>query len=362
MTPKEKLIEKLIKQPREFSDSDLNKLLNDETFSEKDLRPILLRLFDKNEDTIRNDSDADVGMLGRLNRKSLRKREKVFWKRVNRGNISKLILAEGDSWFEYPKFISEIVDQLNKRKDYAIISLAYAGDWISNILYEQQYIEKLSLIKPDVFLISGGGNDMVEGHRLAQLVHKRNEIEIPQNIEVRSNEEKLKFSELCFNTEFFALLRLFKIQYKLLFKSIEQKTEKFKHLKIITQGYDYAIPSSKKGFGFNIFRIAKPITNWIIGNGKWLNTPLLLRGYENKEEQIAIVFGMIEFFNEMIIEVGKDYENVYHIDSRGSVDENKGWYNELHPHGYEFKKIASIFEKCIESSDKNKKVYKVTEE
>ena len=198
MTQKEKLIKKLIKQPRAFTDAELDELLNDETFSAKDLRPILLRLFDKNEDedTIRNDSVADLGIMGKWNRKSFKKREKLFWKRVNRGNVSKLILAEGDSWFEYPKFISEIIDQLNKRKHYAISSLAYGGDWISNILYEQQYIEKLSLIKPDVFLISGGGNDIVGGHRLAQLVHKRKEIDLPQNLDLNSKEGKTSISSV----------------------------------------------------------------------------------------------------------------------------------------------------------------------
>ncbi|MCP3922492.1 MAG: SGNH/GDSL hydrolase family protein [Desulfobacterales bacterium] len=362
MTPKEKLIKKLLKQPREFTDIELNELLNDESFSAKDLRPILLKLFDKNEDTIKNDSGADKGIMGKWNRKSFRKREKLFWKRINHGKVSKLILAEGDSWFEYPKFITEIIDHLNKRKDYAINSLAYGGDWISNILFEQQYIEKLSLIKPDVFLISGGGNDIVGGKRLAQLVKKRKEIELPVDIDLNSHEGKFEFSGECFNNEFYTLLRLFRLQYKLLFKSIKLETKKFQDLKIITQGYDYAIPSSKNGFGFNIFRIARPITNYFIGNGKWLNTPLLLRGYNNRKERIAIVHGMIELFNNMIIEVGNEYENVYHIDSRGYVNERNGWYNELHPKSHEFKKIASVFEKCIESNDVNKKIYKVIEE
>jgi len=89
---------------------------------------------------------------------------------------------------------------------------------------------------------------------------------------------------------------------------------------------------------------------------------LLLRGYVNHAERVAIVYGMIEMFNEMIIAVGKEYKNVYHIDSRGAVNEKNGWYNELHPKSHEFKKIAAVFEKCIESKDRNKKVYKVMEE
>ncbi len=359
MTPKEELIQKLIDSPEDFTDKELNALINDKTFTAKDLRKILLRLFDQNDEVITNDSTAHLNRLGKLNRKSMAKREKLFWKKIKRGNLTKRILVEGDSWFEYPKFITEIVDHLNKRKDYAIFSMAYGGDWITNILFEHTYIEKLSLIKPEVFLISGGGNDIVGGSRLAQLVKKRTDLADVSNLDLSTKEGKIAFSNLAFNSEFFALLKVFKIQYILLFESIKKNTDKFNDLKIITQGYDYAIPSSSKGFGWNPFKLMRPISNWIIGNGKWLKTPLLLREYRNKKERIAVIYGMIEFFNEMIIEAGKNYDNVYHIDSRGAVHPKKGWYNELHPKSNQFKKIAKVYEACIDAKNNTKKVYRV---
>ena len=85
---KKDLIEKLISNPDNFSESELNKLLSD--ISKRDLREILLRLFDKNDDL--NNSDADEGFLGKLNKKSQGKREKEFWKRIKKGNITKVIL------------------------------------------------------------------------------------------------------------------------------------------------------------------------------------------------------------------------------------------------------------------------------
>jgi hypothetical protein len=358
MTKKEQLIDELIKFPKKFTDEKLNELFKLDEFTYKDLRPIFLRIFDLNSGAILNKSDADKGLLGMLNKRSRVKREKIFWKKINKGIYSKIILAEGDSWFEYPVFIREIIDYLNKsKKKYAIYSLAYGGDWIANVLYEQEYIEKLSLLKPDVFLVSGGGNDIVGDYRLAQLLHRRKDISIPADNKLDTLEEKREFADICFNNDFFALLRLFKLQYKLLFKSIEQNTKKFKDLRIITQGYDYAIPSSKKGFG-----ILRPLSNCLIGNGKWLKTPLVLNGYNNSKEQISIITGMIHNFNEMLIEVGSDYKNVYHIDIRDFVDPQKGWYNELHPKSKEFKKIAKVFEKCIETENPSKKVFKVKEE
>jgi len=195
---------------------------------------------------------------------------------------------------------------------------------------------------------------MVGGHRLAQLVHKREDISILKDPKLKTIKERKKFADKCLNIEFFALLRLFELQYKLLFESIKKKgAKKFKNLRIITHGYDYAIPSSKLGFGF-----LRPISNAIVGNGKWLRTPLLLRGYNKREEQVSIVTGMIHHFNEMLIKVGKGYDNVYHIDSRGSVDSKKGWYNELHPKSAEFIKIAGVFEECIEAVNPTKKVFR----
>ncbi|MGD2035995.1 MAG: hypothetical protein PVF73_13110 [Bacteroidales bacterium] len=357
MATKKELIDLLIKKPGEFTNSELDELLGKEDLTYGDLRPMLLRIFDMNTGTIKNKSEADAGMLGWLNKHSRKKREKGFWERIRRGDYSKIILAEGDSWFEYPLFITDIIDHLNRsRKKYAINSLAYGGDWIANILYEQEYIEKLSLLSPDVFLISGGGNDIVGGYRMAQLIHRRKEVPAIIEADLDSNEGKIKFAGICLNKDFFALMKLFKLQYKLLFTSIEKETEKFKNLKVITQGYDYAIPSSKIGFG-----IARPLINKLTGNGEWLQTPLLLRGYLNQKEQAAVVYGMIHYFNEMLIEVGGNYKNVYHIDSRGAVT-GKGWYDELHPRSVEFRRIASVYEKCIESTDTQKKIYRVCDE
>ncbi len=358
MTRKDKLIERLVKTPEKITENEFkefDELFDDKEFSFKDMRPILLRIFDMNSGTILNRSDASWGFLGKLNKRSRKKRNKLFWKKIQSGKFSKIILAEGDSWFEYPIFVKDIVDYLNKsKKEYAIFSQAYGGDWLSNILYEHEYIEKLSLLKPDVFLISGGGNDLVGDKRLAQLVHKRNNVNIDPNNKLQTIEEKMEFANKCFNVEFFGLLKLFELQYRLLFRSIEesQGSEKFKNLRIITQGYDFAIPSSKKGT--NIFQF---VTNISINNGKWLKTPLMLRGYHKSDEQRSIAVGMIVHLNEMLIRVGKKYKNVYHIDSRGSVSSETGWYNELHPNSQEFGKIARAFEECIENESKDRRIF-----
>jgi len=353
---KDELIDILVKTPEKFTENKFKRceqLFKNKEFTLKDMRPILLRIFDTNNGPILNRSEANMGLLGVLNKRSRIKRNKLFWKKVKKAKFSKIILAEGDSWFEYPIFVKDIIDHLNSDKHgYAIYSQAYGGDWLSNILYEHEYIEELSLLKPDVFLISGGGNDLVGSYRLAHFVRDRKNVKTDPITKSSTFDDKIRFANTCFNVEFWGLLKLLELQYRLLFKSIEasQDNEKFKSLRIITQGYDYAIPSSKWGVG-----IVRPITNILIDNGRWLKTPLLLRGYQESEEQRSIVLGMIEHLNNMLIRVGQKCTNVYHIDSRGSVDPETGWYNELHPNSKEFSDIANTFVECIEAKSINKK-------
>lgn len=118
-------------------------------------------------------------------------------------------------------------------------------------------------------------------------------------------------------------------------------------MKIITQGYDYALPTSKKGFGFNPLKLAKPLTNLLFSNGHWLKTPLLIKGIAKQEDQEAILYAMIYEFNEMLIDVTSKYDNVHHIDCRG-ICTRTDWYNEMHPESKIFKKIAKAYEKCID--------------
>lgn len=156
------LIEKLIENPLTFTDDQIQSIIDDKHFTNNHLRYIFRKIYDLNSGSILNKSNADQGILGFLNRKSRAKRNKKFLKKMRKGfrfnSTNKVILAEGDSWFEYPLFIREIIDNLNKQRksDYAIYSLAFGGDWLANINYENKYIEKLQLLSPDVFLISGG--------------------------------------------------------------------------------------------------------------------------------------------------------------------------------------------------------------
>ena len=336
-----------------------------------DFRPLVKRIFDMNDSFMLNGSEADQGLLGKLNKRGRKKKNRNFFKKITshpkeKKENEKVIIAEGDSWFEFPIFVKDIIDWIINITDYSVYSLAYGGDWIGNILYSGDYIHELSLYLPDVFLLSGGGNDLVGNKRLAILVEKREglDIEVTKNDNIQIDThvshgmdeltaEKIVIGKKFLNKDFWATLNVFRFQYLLILKNI-QLSKKFDNMKIITHGYDFPIPSSNR----NIFK--HPL-RWFNKNGKWLDEPLRIRGIHEPFEQQAILTAMIHEFNEMLIDLSKKdkNKNLYHIDCRGFASENY-WLDELHLKSKYYKEIAKIYVECIESSDTTKKVFKLT--
>ncbi len=367
------LIDKLIDDPINFSEDQLKELINHKQFKQKQLNYIIRRIYDINEGTILNKSDAACGVIGLLNKWNQKRRNIIFEKKIKKNIKShpntKIILAEGDSWFEYPRFIKDVIDWLiiSRKEDYAVHSLAYGADWLANMIYENKYIEDLQMINPHVFLISGGGNDIVGSTRLAKLIDLPNKIRKDDSCFCKTKSDRLLKHLECskheidevklqlgldhLNKEFFGLLNVFRLQYTLLFTNLFQKTEKFSGMKILTHGYDYPIPSFSLGFGWNPLKFWKPITNKFMKNGKWLKYPMMLKGISDQKTQDAIAYAMIFEFNEMMVDFTNReeemYQTIHHIDCRGINDSNS-WYNELHPESHIFKMISQAYQDVID--------------
>ncbi len=268
------------------------------------------------------------------------------------------IVAEGDSWFEH-LFIKDIIDHLIKIVDQRIYTLAYGGDWIGNYLEEQKYIEALKKHKPKVFLLSGGGNDLVGGGRIATLVKSRKDVDPTLNSndnhfigfysQQYGNEiaTKIVTGKKFLNKHFNAICQVFLFQYLLIIKSIENE-KNLKDTKIVVQGYDFAIPNNNKN----------TILRKSLGHSSWLYNPLMSMGIIDEFEQESVITAMLYNFNEMLSYISKEKENVYFIDIRGAAKRDD-WNDELHLKSHVYKDIANTFKECIDSTDKTKKIYKV---
>ena len=349
---KEELLNRMIKDPLQFTDEDfllLVSLEGKEAVTFDDLRNNIRRIYDMNESSLLRESDAMAGPLGNMNAKKQIKRRKNFFKRIREGKRTtdyKTIVAEGDSWFCFPKVITDINQWLIKDPRINLYSEAAAGDWIANMIYEGKYIEELSLIEPDVFLISGGGNDFVGSYRLSFMINTNIDEDLPDD----------KFIKDCIADAFYAFIWTLKTQYWLLLSSL-QKAEKLQGLKVITQGYDYVIPSLKKLRGPDPFQWI--INQFFTDTGDWLCTPFKLKGLHNEERQKKIIRHFIDKVNEMFAWLanypnvdgveGKEFKflNFYHIDCRGVARKLSDWFDEIHLKSHGFKEIANVYKHII---------------
>lgn len=337
----------------------------------EDLSDIIQHIYDLNEKYILELSTVD-GILKKLNDVKNSQRNKAFFSKIKKNFRNqqhperKIILAEGDSWFNYPVILTDIIDRVCMENDFAVYSLAAGGDWLLNMLSARQYVEELSLLHPDIFLISGGGNDLVGSHRLAAIVepHKCQEYEKnpwARRLIKNANTEFIPFNANSFyrgvehlSKDFFSLLMFFRLQYYILIKNLllpnEGRPSKFAGMKIITQGYDCAIPSSAIPVKFRNWYIT--FIRKFLGHGSWLKTPLLMRGILDTGIQRDILYAMIYLFNEMMIEVGRminkklEKRCVFHIDCRNTVQEHE-WVDELHTVPRISIRIAEKFIQCI---------------
>ena len=337
------------------------------------LHEVVRRIFDTNE--IRNDSDAHLGTIGKFNDKNREKRNKKFHKQMRKGFRSNkdniVIMAEGDSWFQFPKLyfgidaVKDVLDWFikDKRKKYAVYSLAAGGDWLSNIIYSGEYIEELPKISPDVFLISGGGNDLVGNNRLATMVVNPG-IEGRRDLNLGDNGHLNDLYQMRFpnggegsamymqglqliSDEFLSFINLIMVQYFVFIHNL-RSTKKYDNMLILTHGYDYAIPSRKRNGKWISLQRA---VNAFVDTGKWLYHPLSMKGITDSQDQKAVVYTMIHEFNEMLISLAnyRPFVNLFHIDCRG-VAGDRGWYDELHLKSKKFKEVTKMMMACIDDN------------
>lgn len=340
---------------------------NEDQVTFPELRQLLLRIFDQNEKSLQEASDATVGPIGRFNKKSTRKRNNFFRKKINRGcrnGVNKIVVAEGDSWFQFPFYIDDIIDHLIYNDDILVYSMAYGGDWLANILYEGKYIEEISKIIPDAFLVSGGGNDLVGAGRVAVMVDQhpgyrpkykdeQEIIELNRHIHKGDasllqhyNPQMILAAQPYIRKEFYSFMWVLYMQYYLLFTSIQQSAS-FKNMLVLTQGYDYAIPHLELRFDFRY--MLQPLINYVTGSSRWLFTPLMLKGFRGKTLRDSLIHTFIFEFNLIFMDLVQlpDFPNVFHIDCRGVASLHDSWFDELHLKSHEYKRIAEVYADCI---------------
>lgn len=339
------------------------------------------RIFDLEQ--LPNKSGSDKGLIGLMNRFDQARRERLFHNQVWSERCQSercVIVAEGDSWFQYPSFgfwrlrfdaVTDVIDHLCRNRNVYMRSLASGGDWLSNMLHSREYIPELSSLEPHVFLFSGGGNDILGSGRVANMVkHLRRigEMDSWTNdlVDVRTSDRPptaLDFDPETYSAglrlldkEFFTFMNLISVQYFLFFLGLT-RTHKLSQMKIITQGYDYAIPRKSRGRWWEL----RYWINHVVGSGKWLWEPMEAKALNNEQKRQA-VYAMITELNELLVGFAASgiFKNLYHVDNRGTARSVDDWFDEIHLTSRAFSRVAARIQTCIdEGSPTGPKVFRI---
>ncbi len=74
----------------------------------------------------------------------------------------------------------------------------------------------------------------------------------------------------------------------------------------------------------------------------------MMKGILDTNLQRAIVIAFIYEYNEMLIEVGSKFDNVYHIDCRDIPLKEEERYDELHLKNHKYKEVVMRFKHLID--------------
>lgn len=248
-----------------------------------------------------------AAMLNGANFMSRLRRQSQFHNRIGSGTYEgPVIVSEGDSWFQYPLLLLDVIDHL--MKDYAIFSLDAAGDTLANMFRQAEYMSAIEQTGATIFLFSGGGNDLVAGGNLAAHLVDFDPA-LPPEQHLRPTFDQVLDDAIGTYS-----------------KIVRQVAQAFPHVQTFCHGYDHTIPA----------------------NGPWLGKPMQQRGITKPDFQQAIARIMVDRLNTRLAALAQSSARLTYVDCRGAVSPGH-WHDELHPVDQGYGKVAARFDKAIKA-------------
>jgi len=245
-----------------------------------------------------------------------------------------LLVAEGDSWFDYP--LHDVLTMLEDEHGFDVESVAHKGDTVEDMAYSGgQFDDFARLLEkvlrqgrvPDAILLSGGGND-IAGNEFAMLLNHAASGLPPINDDVVRGVIDVRTR----NAYASLISGLKEIAMQLLKRPIP----------VVVHGYDYPVPDGRGflgGFGFL--------------PGPWLQPGFQRKGFGDVDANTAVVGTLIDRFNAMLRQLSRSdgFEHVRYVDLRDTLSHAAGykrdWANELHPTKSGFAAVADKIAKAI---------------
>jgi hypothetical protein len=235
------------------------------------------------------------------------------------------LLAEGDSWFSFPKWLRTNVleDLIEINGGYAAwLTAAASGDEARSMMSGEQYEYMVQVMADenlqfDGILFSGGGNDIV-GRCLLTLLNPYGDGMNWQDCINMSRLER-RFREIENAYEELAALR----------------DDYQPNAVIFTHGYNYALASGE------------PVKVLWFKVGPWLKDYMEeKKGIRDGVLQQKIVDYLLSRFDDLQVALEQKHDRWVDIRTQGTLQKNE-WQDEIHPKTSGFKKITAKFQQAL---------------
>lgn len=262
------------------------------------------------------------------------RRQARFDRRLVLGEKKPVLVSEGDSWFQFPFLIDDVIDQLDP--DFLIWSLDAAGDTSDNMVNRNpEYMQALVKQKANRvagFLFSAAGNDVIGEDLLGEPVLGRL---LKQHSPGKDAAWHIDSAQLA------TILTTLQEDYAKVVSTIRRDSS-FATLPIFIHGYDYAIPGGFPG------DTRRPV---YARQDEWLGGPMRKKGIVDPGLQRDIIRILIDALYDMLNRVaGKSSSTHVHvIDVRGTLALGE-WADEIHGTSSGFRKVATRFRSVISSA------------
>lgn len=241
-----------------------------------------------------------------------------------------VLIAEGDSWFDYP--LHDVLSDLEDLHGYDVESVARKGDNVEDMAYSDGQLDSFARrvekvlrtgVKPKAILVSGGGNDIAGDEFAILLNHATSSIAgLNASIVTGIIDEHVHDA------------------YVTILKAITFVCESLigEAVPILIHGYDYPVPD---GRGF--------LGGWGPLPGPWFEPGFRRKGYQAMKSRMSIVAELIVRFNAMLESVAgrTPFTHVRYVNLRKTLstgsDYEEWWANELHPTRKGFEAVTAKF-------------------
>lgn len=263
-----------------------------------------------------------------------RRRRDRFERRMSEGTRLPVLVSEGDSWFQFPFIIDDVIDHLEK--DYLVWSSGAAGDTAENMVFKNpEYMTALNEQAHHVsaFLLSAAGNDVIGEDSSGKPV-------LPKLLHRNTGRRNATAHDLINKTQLARVLDGLRDAYMTVLQTIRADA-RFTDLPILIHGYDYALPyPNGTGDRRNPYWAAED---------EWLGGPMTSVGIDDPALRRDIVEYLIQELYDMLADVAATDPHVHLVDVRGTLRTASDWADEIHGTSKGFSRIATKFRRVLRS-------------